>query len=290
MEWFWELETPVWEARIRRLAQPLFAAEPTVIELAIEHARQRLVEQARTGKLTRQNEAYVLTAAKNILIDYSKARYGYRRPPVWIQRLGRLWETVYRLLCILKRDPEEITVDMVKAQQQRHAPTDAETQATTEQLVQDAIRAILRQERDCRQPKSPTLVSLDIDGDDDQSPRHEIEQPCSAVDQVLERADLHRLLETLGQYMLSPEPAPIAPPIQRPSDHVLARLATFAADLRLTDQERLLLRLLFEEGLSARAAAQHLGQSERQVQRQRQRILARIAESLARAGLTDFIK
>ncbi len=289
MEWYWNLETPAWEARIRRLAEPIFAAEPAVVELAIEHARQRLLEQARAGALARHNDAYLLTLLKHILIDYSKARYGYRRPPVWVQRLGRIWEAVYHLLCVLKRAPEEITVDMVKARQQRLAPADAETEADTAALIQDAIRAILRQERDCQQPKAPALISLETDTRGDAAtPRPEIGQPTSEIEQVLAREDLDHLLETLRLSVLSDEEAePDASAPQSPSVHMLANLEAFATWVRLTDQERLLLRLIYQEGLSTRAAARHLGQPERQVQRHKRRALRKIAEALTRAGLED---
>lgn len=270
----------------------MFAAEPAVLEMAVEQARQRVLEKARAGKIDVRTEAYLLTLLKHELIDFSKARYGYRRPPMWIKRLGRIWEAVYHLLCVLKRSPEEIGAALVKRRLGRPQTAEDEAAETvSEAIVQEAIREILRQERDCRQPKAPATVSLDagLDGSGGRAnggPPREIAQSDGAVEQVLDRESIERVLQAL-RGSLAGNPGTSPPEAGRPSERVLADLDAFAAHLLLTDRERLVLRLVFQEGLSARAAARALNASERGVQRTKRKALEKIAAAFARAGISD---
>lgn len=93
--------------------------------------------------------------------------------------------------------------------------------------------------------------------------------------------------QVLAALRALPGSAPMPPSPRWPSERALADLDAFSRHLSLTDEERLILRLVYQDGLSARAAARALGAPERTIQRGRGRALAKIAAAFAAAGTSD---
>ncbi len=50
---------------------------------------------------------YIGTLTLRLLEDFARTRFGRVKPPLWICRLGGIWMTLFRLLCLERFSPDE---------------------------------------------------------------------------------------------------------------------------------------------------------------------------------------
>ena len=89
----------------RRFQQAVLAEEAAlfVMDGLARDDWQRL--QAFTGRATLAT--YVGALTLRLLEDFARIRFGRVKPPLWIQRLGGIWLTLFRLLCLERFSPDE---------------------------------------------------------------------------------------------------------------------------------------------------------------------------------------
>lgn len=220
------------------------------------------------------SDAYVFTAFKNALTDVHISAYGKPRPPSWIGRLGEPFTDIWRLFCL-----------------ERYAETAIEELSRIERdLIRDTVQR-LRARDDC--PKNLVFVGIRQDADD----LHDEANVSGAI--VADNLDPVGEMDVSAlQAMLSWVFAP-----QRQGSaldpEVSERLATALLQARqrlldccdLSDDERLMIRLRFLEGLSAPKAAEILGKQPQHVRRGIRRALDRVRACFDELALSpdDFV-
>ncbi len=246
-----------WPNRLMARARRRFGDSPDA-EAAFNHALDAVSadDWARLRKGYRGTgsaEGFFAITFLNLLEDYAVRKYGRRRPPQWVQRLGPPWTRIYELLCLRRQAPEAIVA--LLHGEDRHPP--------------DQLRQAIREVRG-RIPDCGIRVGEEAAGEATPEPGDDA-TPLSA----LEGSDLAHLLGTLAGLLGGTAPAVPA----------RASLAALGRALSLEARERLLLRLVYQENCTIPEAARHLDLNERTARRVHGRVMERLRSALAEHGI-----
>ena len=117
---------PPWQQRvlehwelINRLAGRRFPGSALAEEAALFVLNRLAADDWRrlrafTGESTLAT--YIAALSFRLLEDFARARFGRSTPPLWVRRLGGIWLTLFRLLCLERFTPDE-AVALVHQQQ-----------------------------------------------------------------------------------------------------------------------------------------------------------------------------
>lgn len=204
---------------------------------------------------------FLAVTLANLLEEYAVRKYGKKRPPVWVSRLGTVWKRVHQMLCLQRLAPETI-VDVLTARTE-HRPDD----------VRYAIQEVRRRVPNCGEYVGERNLSADDDMDlrvDDALPPPPQEL---ANDQFAQVIDLLR-------HMVGAE-ASVSPRTDGPTATALTALR---ACLSVSTGERLLLKLIYHEGYSVPRAAKSLMLHEQKARRAHKALLHRLQQCLIDHG------
>jgi hypothetical protein len=255
-----------WPARLMARARRRYGNTPDA-EAAYNHAFEAvsLDDWARLRDGYRGSgsaEGFLAITFLNLIEEYSVRKYGRPRAPAWIQRLGGVWSRVYELLCLRRAAPEAI-VDQLCARPGHDAA-----------LVRRAIVEVRGRVTGCGERVGEHNVDEEIE------PEPSSATPASA----LERSEMAHLLAVLGGLFARPDgpagPSPGEPDPPRGRE----RIAALETGVQLATQERLLLRLIYEENCTIPEAARSLSLNERTARRMHERLMAQLREALSRHG------
>lgn len=201
-------------------------AQDFILEKLQENDWKRVQSWQGQGKFT----TFLAVLAGRLMTDFVRARFGHRRPPAWLQaKKDPIWHDAYRSLMIERYEREE-TVGIL----QTRYPEFEDIQIR--QLVATVIGHCTRQP----QFREET-VSMEAVG--------ESESGESLPEQQL-MPDQKELMEILQHYIQGETesvPAAVAPLLDK-----------LKAKIHLDDEDRLLLRLRFCEGLKMPAITKML--------------------------------
>lgn len=245
------------------------AAYNSAFEKISEDNWQRLRDRY---KGTGSPAAFLSVTFLNLLEDYARSKYGKKVPPVWIKRLGPLWTRIYQLLCLERLLPETI-VDAITARADH---------STDE--IRYAIRQIKGRVPDCgaylgeQAEDEQVLCSAAAEGIE---PSEELE-----ITQQMTMLDVLRGMAIAGSEA-GAEKGPTT--TGNPRSSVLEEQVVDAVKaVALTDQERLLLKLHYEERYTITAAAAALGIERKPASRMHERAMKRLNKALEPLGLQDL--
>lgn len=221
-------------------------------------------------------KTFLVTLASNAIEEFSRKRFGRPRPPAWLQDLGELWVKLWRSLC-LERQPLAALTDRFSANGFREADQ-----------VQQAARVIKARIPTCGQSTRDSEMVDDIDTLSDMK-QAESDDCCGeppAFDNPFE-AELIMMMRAV----VDPEPQ-TEDFQQQGAQHCdalasdkKAQLDALKKALSLTDLEKIMLRMIFVDGLSKSAASKALGLPSHKAGRQINDTLQRIANALQSCDL-----
>ncbi|MDR2548697.1 MAG: hypothetical protein LBD10_00575 [Desulfobulbus sp.] len=211
---------------------------------------------------------YIVALTLRLLEDFARKRFGRSNPPAWIRRLGGIWLTLFRLLCLERLAPGEAA-----AMTGNGLPGPV-------RAAEEAAYRILGEIPDCG-ARSGESVGLDentvLPGSEDD---------CSHQEERLAREERHRLFAVLGRLLFD---AGIGGDVGGGIDPpFLERLA--ALTLPLAPEERLLLKLCYRDGVAVAEAGRLLGWNRHQTHGRLRRLLTRLRQDLAAAGLEEELR
>lgn len=193
-----------------------------------------------------------------LLEDFARKRFGRVRPPLWVKTFGGIWEKLFTALC-LERRPVEEAVEVVLQRQ-----TVAEKNE-----IEDAAYQLLGRIPDCGRHQG-----LEVAYDDENYAQ-------SVADCTLEERQKAELFMAIFRLVLGDEEFVV-------SDTLLQKISHL--QIRLSAEERLLLKLCYQEGLGVAKAGEMLGMSRFQVHGKKRRLMARLKDELERTGLADDLR
>ncbi|MDM8543753.1 sigma-70 family RNA polymerase sigma factor [Desulfococcaceae bacterium HSG9] len=127
-------------------------------------------------------KTYLMTVVSNLLIDFTRKKYGRKRVPEWIQKRGVLWNKIYTLLCIKGQSNNDVAEQMADDNK-------------NPDIVEEAIWEIKEKVTDCGKPLRPTIVESDSEPVDPVTPEDElIKKETEARIKALNLSSKERLL------------------------------------------------------------------------------------------------
>lgn len=241
------------------LARRRFPVDPGVAEEAFNAVLDALSRDdwSRLARFDGRGsaEGYLVRTFSHALEDFARQRFGRPRPPATIARRGGVWLRIYQAL-IVERGLEPTIADALAAD--------------TDWPARDIAAAIREVKALCRPAAMPNVVTP---LPDDLDPSADLEP---TVDPPLEpERQLRRTLRERVLYGLA-----------RLLGDATGVMDDAAAVDELDAEDRVLVRLLYAEGLSLAASARWLGRPEHEVRRRHQRLLKTLRQQLPTAA--DF--
>lgn len=261
---------------LNRLAERRFR-DPNTADEALMFALQAL--QANDWQKVREYKgkspfpSFFSHVVVRLLEDFSRNRYGRKRPPQWLQLQGILWEDAYRLLC-LERMSRTDTIEMLVARNKT---------AQVRMIVEEAVEVILSRTPDCGEQRG-VQVSMDHDGlensifEENSSEHHSPEALYIARQQ-------NSIFEALRRCFLSEDGEVQEEECSQEDEKIRQTIMNLDAHLRLTGKDRLLLRMVYRDGLKTVAAGRLLGMGTDQVHGRLRRLLNNIRQALEKCSL-----
>ena len=200
---------------------------------------------------------FITMLASRLLTDFTRTKFGYIRKPVWLaEKDDPLWKTAYRLLMVERCSRHEAIEQLLLSAPQREC-------WSIEEVV-----TILRK----RCQEEPWYM--------DPSAEAEVEpiDEGSSPDELLRLEDEDKeLLEALWAYLQADDGSAITPRVAEP----ITRLRAY---LRLTEEDRLLLKLYYQDGIKLKVIVRLLNLQGDPYKRIK-KIIAQIQKACQKAGL-----
>ena len=244
-----------WEY-LRRLCERQFPGDANLGEEAFNHLLDTLNEndwvRLRTWEEQGEFKTFLTVVAKRLLIDFRRKRLGYQRPPKWLrEEIARenegieqrpmndagasrvsLWQLAYRSLYRDKYSRQEVVEKLLTQEPNRER-----------RLAVEMVATILAR---CPAPiASPDASQQSLDALQDR----ESGRPDPLADYI---DQVERRLEAGASAVLG-QGLPSADQLSQ------EQLRRFQEAVRLTEEERMVLRLRFEEGWAVPTIAKRIG-------------------------------
>ncbi|MCL2457858.1 MAG: hypothetical protein FWF31_03245 [Desulfobulbus sp.] len=207
---------------------------------------------------------YIVALTLRLLEDFARKRFGRSKPPAWIRRLGGIWLTLFRLLCLERLTPGEA------------AAVAGNGLPYPIRAAEQAAYRILGEMPDCG-ARTGESVALD-----ETTVLPEAEGDCSLQEERLAEDERSRLFAVLGRLLFDGDVTCEIDPL------LLERMA--ALSLHLSPEERLLLKLCYRDGVAVAEAGRLLDWNRHQTHGRLRRLLARLRQDLASAGLEEELR
>jgi RNA polymerase sigma factor (sigma-70 family) len=244
---------------INRLAVRRFGSLPLAEEAALfvmdslaANSWQRL--QSHNGKGS--FKSYLASLSWRLLEDFSRKRFGRVRPPLWIKKLGGIWSLLFSLLC-LQRLP---LVEVVESASCRYPGSE-------KQEIEDAALTLLGRIPQCGKQQGLELPFEENEGAGELG---------NSPERLVEKEEQEHLFAVLFGQLLGGE-------------HDCEMPETFASlltdGIELNPEERLLLKLLYQDNVGVARAGKLLGLNRDQINGRLRRLLGRLRKDFQRMGL-----
>ncbi len=262
----WEKQVIVHWEMINRMANRRFQ-QATLAEEAALFVMDGLAQddwrrlQAYTGRSTLAT--YIGALTLRLLEDFARSRFGRVKAPLWIRRLGGIWTMLFRLLCLERFSPDE-AVALV-----------ADRQPGTAGAAEEAAYRILGEIPSCGRHQSESTEFCE------ETTLPPAEDTCSIQEQQVEQEERSQLFTLLGRIIFDGAHDDSNP-------RLVERL--MGAGIRLAPQERLLLQLCYRDGVAVTEAGRMLGLNRHQVHGRLRRLLERLRQDFASAGMEEELR
>ncbi len=206
---------------------------------------------------------FIRSLISRLLEDFSRKRFGRVRPPLWVKTFGGIWEKLFTALC-LERLPVHEAVEVVLQRQAVAGKSE----------IEDAANQLLGRIPDCGRHQD-----LEVAYDDEDSAGGNYAE--SVAECTLEVQQKVEVFTAIFQLVLGEQEFVV-------SDTLSQKLSRL--QIRLSAEERLLLKLCYQEGLGVARAGEMLGMSRFQVHGKKRRLMNRLRDELERTGLADDLR
>ncbi|MEN8198758.1 MAG: hypothetical protein ABFR63_01665 [Thermodesulfobacteriota bacterium] len=245
----------------RRFADDTLAEEGAlyVLNRLEENNYRRLHSFSGRSKLS----TFISALTIRLLEDFSRRKFGRVRPPSWITALGGIWVSLFQLLCLQRLAVSDAVETMLSGKPGRDA-----------EQIEETAWTILERVVNCGQHQG-----FEVPLEDDEQMEHSPERQNRPEDQVLEREQ-----KIFFQLLFSATDKEIGPLWE----------GAFATHLRqsiqLNAEERLLLKLCFQDELSVTRAGEMLGLNANQAHGKLRRLLTRLRDNFDKAGISEELR
>ncbi len=222
------------------------------------------------------NDAVIFAIFKNELVSVKRNRLGYPRPRQWLREFSQLGQDLFEWICLKKMPRREV---IERATEQRHEASYADVVTTSgdASTLSALVEHVIDRMNEVRECDGVRPETDSIDGE--HTPQFEDES--AHTESHADSEQIKRLLSVLlGS---SDQNAQL-------QEKAATRLRTLRLALTeksaLTDEDLLVLRCYYYQGMSQNEVAKLVGKPLQRVVRQREAAIKRIQETLESYGLT----
>jgi RNA polymerase sigma factor (sigma-70 family) len=220
---------------------------------------------------------YITKVVSNLLLDFSDHKYGKFRPPVWIKKMGALWEEAHRRLYRERMSKKDVEYSMTIG-----SPEDRDPGA-----VSEAIEVILAKIPDCGKYRKGKIFVTDPD---DLKNRGPIQKTgANALPEEINAALRYvSLQEALFPFLNRNNQNTDAEPQQ--DNKLETAIRSFCSHLDLSVEDRLFLKMVYQDGFKVKAAGKKLNFNESQVHKRHKRLLDHLGKAIRTSGLEQELR
>lgn len=224
----------------------------------LKHLEAEDWRRVRTWQGLGQFLPFLTALAARLLMDFTRTRFGHIRKPGWlVEKQDPLWDTAYRLLIVERWARQEAIEQLRLSHPER------------ERWFIDEVVSTIRS----RCSDAPQPVAQPVDAGLEQA-----DERCGPDTEMLIQDK--EMMEALWGYLQGPDDS--IPSSDLRIFEILERLRTF---LHLTEEDRLLLRLRYRDGLTIPAIVRLL-HLEGDPYKRINKLLAQLRKACQRAGYT----
>ena len=267
-----------WIGKLERRARKRFSDE-NIADEAMNFALKRLGandwEKLKSYQQRSKPGTFLLVLFNNQLEDFARKKFGYPRPPAWVERMGEHWKTIWKRLCLEREESQSLLIVFEHIKEQ----------------TAEIIRTIKARISDCGKHSNITSVGGSRTEDEDssyslqdavQNDRHN-QSNEAPIDSALDRQQSEDILAALCS-VLEFEADKVA--LEMQANKMTEAMEKFNQAISLSGQQQLLLKLVYQQGYSVSAAARLLSLPDHQVRRSLKSAEKNLAEVLSELGLS----
>ncbi|HFD12131.1 MAG TPA: sigma-70 family RNA polymerase sigma factor [Crenotrichaceae bacterium] len=220
------------------LARKRFPNDTSMGDQALTYVLDKVEEQdwqrARGWDGCGSFATFIAVLANRLMTDFVRSRFGYNRAPTWLlEKKDVVWQKAYKLYAVDKYERRE-AIEIL------HANSSEMNRTAIEEIVTTVYAKCTKQARFCE-------GNIGID---------QIVESSSVDNEMQDNIDINskQLIEILVEYIQSDDKT-IEPIID---DSIQDLLAHLRSHISMSDEDRLLLRLRFCEGLKIKEISQML--------------------------------
>lgn len=253
----------------RRFTSPGLAEEASTH--VIEHLSGDDWARCRQFNGSAKPETYLRVVIARALEDFSHKKFGKPRPPVWLKNQGQAWVSIWKKVCLERQLPEAV--------KQAH-----EGLPHTAREIKEIIRIIKARLPWCGE------VTLEIAEKASEGEEYSVDQygTTCTLEQMDEAQQQRSWLLFLSSLLnQTPVEDSLDSVANRPElAEFQQRLRSLHQHLQLTDEERLLMILVYQENMKFADAAKALGLPPHQPARMLKKVHSRIASAFNSIGIS----
>jgi len=196
---------------------------------------------------------FLCVMASNYIEEFARTKYGRARPPVWLKELGNLWVSVWKAICLERQMVETVVA--------RFSQPGLRAQGH----VQDVIKTIKARIPSCGAASAGVceLADGDIEGLSDA-----LEAASSAaIPSMTKETEVQKSFYSLVSVLLPANERPEQKPLEAKGEFsklqtelsLTEGLSRLAPNIQLTDEQIILLRMVYLDGMSKGRAGAMLG-------------------------------
>jgi RNA polymerase sigma factor (sigma-70 family) len=256
---------------VRRFGQTPLAEEAVLA--AIDGLEKDDWKRVREFQGEASFKSYLRVLVLRLFEDFARKRFGRLRPPAWVTRLGGIWPRLFAALCLERNDVlsavELVYQGLVRPEKDAQ---DKDKVKKEKSSIEDAAYTLLGRIPDCG--SSTAEVSMDEEGKGGV-----VADPVNVED--FETRQSRELVESIFQIVLGKE-------TEFNGSKVAEKLNLL--NISLTPEEKLLLKLCYQDGLNVSKAGAMLGLTRFQAHGRMKRLMERLRAEFERVGLAMEIE
>lgn len=253
----------------KRFSSPGLAEEASTY--IIEHLSSDDWSRCRQYSGTAKPETYLRVVISRALEDFSHKKFGKPRPPVWLKNQGQVWVSVWKMVCLERQLPESVKQALSGLNH-------------TLGEIADMIRTIKGRMPWCGEVTIETPANP-ADGEEFSVNQYGATCTLEEMDEEQQQRDWLLFLSSLlndSQTRNTSDDLDDRPELRC----FQQQLQQLHQHLQLSDEERLLLILVYQENMKYSEAAKALGVPGHQPSRLLKRIHDRIADAFEAIGVS----
>lgn len=214
-------------------------------------------------------KGFLMQVSMRLMEDFSRKKFGRVRPNKWIREKGGIWVTLFRILCMDRMD-DDWAVSVLK---------DTVPEGRSESFIRKAIITLKTRVPDCGKSTMPMTTDGEFVEEMPDDGGSEYTRTPQASAEGRQRSDVMEIFAALIEDHDGSCSEGLSPLAQR--------VVAAGSELSLEAEDRLLLKLIYWDGLNASAAGRMLGWTAAKTHGRLRVILEQIRKTLKTEDIYD---